>query len=153
MSFKDTPWLLIVKWHWWRLFLVAFIWFMYDFCSYSFGIYSTDIIDQLLNTNGGSSKLWVTFGWGTLLNLFYMPGAILGSFLADIPFIGPKKTLIVALLLQAIVGFIMSACYKSLSKHIGGFVVVYGIFLALGEVGPGDNIGLFASKTSATSIR
>lgn len=27
------------------------------------------------------------------------------------------------------------------------------IFLALGEVGPGDNIGLVASKTSATSIR
>jgi hypothetical protein len=33
------------------------------------------------------------------------------------------------------------------------FVVVYGIFLALGEVGPGDNIGLIASKTSATAIR
>src|SRR5947209_20265308 len=27
------------------------------------------------------------------------------------------------------------------------------IFLALGEVGPGDNIGLVASKTSATCIR
>ena len=27
------------------------------------------------------------------------------------------------------------------------------IFLALGEVGPGDNIGLIASKTSATAIR
>jgi nitrate/nitrite transporter NarK len=31
--------------------------------------------------------------------------------------------------------------------------VVYGIFLALGEVGPGDNIGLVASKTSASAIR
>jgi len=30
---------------------------------------------------------------------------------------------------------------------------VYGIFLALGEFGPGNNIGLIASKTSATSIR
>lgn len=27
------------------------------------------------------------------------------------------------------------------------------IFLALGEVGPGDNIGLCAAKTSATAIR
>jgi MFS family permease len=27
------------------------------------------------------------------------------------------------------------------------------IFLALGEVGPGDNIGLIASKTSATAVR
>ena len=27
------------------------------------------------------------------------------------------------------------------------------IFLSLGELGPGDNIGLVAAKTSATSIR
>jgi len=30
---------------------------------------------------------------------------------------------------------------------------VHSIFLSLGEVGPGDNIGLIASKTSATAIR
>ena len=49
----------------------------------------------------------------------------------------------------------MTALYKNLDQpsHVAGFVVVYGIFLALGEVGPGDNIGLVASKTSATSIR
>lgn len=29
----------------------------------------------------------------------------------------------------------------------------YRIFLSLGEAGPGDNIGLVASKTSATAIR
>ena len=32
-------------------------------------------------------------------------------------------------------------------------MVIYGIFLTLGEIGPGDNIGLVASKTSATAIR
>lgn len=30
---------------------------------------------------------------------------------------------------------------------------MYSIFLALGEFGPGDNIGLCAAKTSATAIR
>lgn len=30
---------------------------------------------------------------------------------------------------------------------------MYSIFLALGELGPGDNIGLCAAKTSATAIR
>jgi hypothetical protein len=152
MSFKNTPWLLAFRFYGLRFFLVSAIWFMYDFCSYSFGLYSTDIIDGLL---GGETKLWVTFGWGTLLNFFYMPGCILGAFLVDVPKIGAKNTLIVALILQGIVGFIMSACYKSLAApgRIGGFVVVYGLFLALGEVGPGDTIGLFASKTSATSVR
>lgn len=49
----------------------------------------------------------------------------------------------------------MSGCYGYLKmpQNIGGFVVVYGIFLALGEMGPGDNIGLVASKTCATGIR
>ena len=90
-----------------------------------------------------------------MINLFYMPGCILGSFLADIPWLGPKRVLAGGVILQGIVGFIMAACYGSLSKpeNVGGFVVVYGIFLALGEVGPGDNIGLVASKTSATAIR
>lgn len=39
------------------------------------------------------------------------------------------------------------------SKYIGAFVVVYGMFLTFGELGPGNNIGLLASKTSATPIR
>ena len=32
-------------------------------------------------------------------------------------------------------------------------LTISSIFLSLGEVGPGDNIGLVASKTSATAIR
>ena len=49
----------------------------------------------------------------------------------------------------------MAGAYAQLatSAHVAGFVVVYGIFLSLGEAGPGDNIGLVASKTSATAIR
>lgn len=41
----------------------------------------------------------------------------------------------------------------SQSQNIAAFAVVYGIFLSFGEMGPGDNIGLMASKTCATSIR
>lgn len=37
---------------------------------------------------------------------------------------------------QGVVGFIMSGCYEYLKmpQNIAGFVVVYGIFLALGEM-------------------
>jgi hypothetical protein len=38
-------------------------------------------------------------------------------------------------------------------KNIAGFVIAYGIFQALGEMGPGGNIGLLASKNSPTAIR
>jgi nitrate/nitrite transporter NarK len=49
----------------------------------------------------------------------------------------------------------MSGLYPHLAKpeNVAGFCVVYGIFLSLGEVGPGDNIGLVASKTCATGVR
>lgn len=49
----------------------------------------------------------------------------------------------------------MAGCYDSLAQPhmVGAFAVVYGIFLSLGELGPGNNIGLLASKTSATGVR
>ena len=80
-------------------------------------------------------------------------GSIGGAFLSD--YIGPKKTLIYGVTVQAIVGFILAGCYSYLNheEYVGGFVVVYGLFLALGELGPGDNIGLIASKTCATAVR
>ena len=144
------PYWLIIKFYWFRLIIVALIWFIYDFSSYSFSIYSTSWLAFLLPSD---APLWKSFGWGTVINLFYVPGAIVGAFLSD--WIGPKYCLILGVLLQGIIGFIMTALYGHLDKagQVGGFVVIYGIFLALGEVGPGDNIGLVASKTSATPIR
>lgn len=147
-----TPWLLIVKFYWFRLSIVSIIWFIYDFSAYSFGIYATSILANLL---GKSAPLWKSLAWNILINFFYMPGCLAGAFVADLPSMGPKKTLFIGVTLQGIIGFIMAGCYPWLSKpeNVAGFVVVYGIFLALGEFGPGDNIGLVASKTCATGIR
>ncbi|KAK5457265.1 glycerophosphoinositol permease [Exophiala xenobiotica] len=144
------PYWLILKFYWFRLSVVALIWFIYDFSSYSFGIYSSSWLAFLLPA---TAPLWKTFGWNTVINLFYCPGAVAGAFLSDL--IGAKYCLVLGVWLQGIVGFIMTALYGHLDHpgQVGGFVVIYGIFLALGEVGPGDNIGLLASKTSATSVR
>jgi len=57
------------------------------------------------------------------------------------------------LVLQAIVGFIMSALYVQLKKHIAAFAVIYGIFLSFGELGPGNCLGLLAAKTGPTAVR
>lgn len=94
-----------------------------------------------------------SFGWNVVINLFYIPGAILGSFVSD--WIGPKKALGFGVFVQGLVGFLMAGLYKTLAvpKNVGGFAVIYGIFLSLGELGPGDNIGLLASKTCATGVR
>lgn len=59
MRHAKTPWLLVIKFYWFRLFVVALIWFIYDFSSYSFGIYSSTIVSNLLGTN---YPLWKSFG-------------------------------------------------------------------------------------------
>ncbi|KAK5942289.1 glycerophosphoinositol permease [Knufia obscura] len=144
------PYMLIIKFYWFRLLVVSIIWFIYDFLTYSFGIYSSSWIYLIL---GDSYPLWVSLGWSTLINAFYIPGAFIGAFTSD--WIGPKYALVAGVTAQGVVGFIMSGLYGYLNTpaHVAGFVVVYGIFLAVGEIGPGDNIGLVASKTCATAIR
>jgi hypothetical protein len=159
MTLQNTPWLLALRYYWWRLLLVAIIWFIYDLCAYSFGNFSSLVVDNLFAQHGGltstgTQKLWLVFGWSTLLNFFYMPGALAGAWVSDTR-LGPKYTLILGTGLQAIVGFGMAGGIHTLYevKNVAGFCILYGLFLALGEFGPGDNIGLFASKTCSTAIR
>ncbi|KAI3531877.1 major facilitator superfamily transporter [Colletotrichum filicis] len=150
MRYAKTPYLLSLKFYGWRLFVVSLIWFIYDFSAYSFGIYSSTILSNLY---GDTAPLTTVFGWNTVINLFYIPGTMLGAPASD--WLGPRYALALGVFLQAVVGFIMAGDYFNLSQPgmVGGFVVVYGIFLALGEFGPGNNIGLLAAKTCATGIR
>lgn len=88
----------------------------------------------------------MTLGWSCLINAFYVPGTIVGSFLSD--WIRPKYALITGLLLQAIFGFALSGAYDRLTNagSIAGFAVMYGLFLAFGEVGPGNNLGEWKTR-------
>ncbi|KAL2069597.1 hypothetical protein VTL71DRAFT_14276 [Oculimacula yallundae] len=150
MKHVKIPYLLVLKYYGFRLAIVSLVWFLYDFSTYSFGIFSSTI---LANIYGDTAPLSKIFGWNTVINLFYIPGAMLGSIYSDK--VGPKYALASGVLAQAVVGFIMAGLYPTLAKveNVAGFAVVYGIFLSLGELGPGDNIGLLASKTCATGVR
>lgn len=149
LNFKKVspPWKLVLKYYWLRLLTVSIIWWIYDFSVYAFGIYSTPILNSIIP----DGDIYKTFGWNVVLNLFYIPGAFLGAIATD--YFGPRVTLAIGIFLQAIIGFIMAGLYSHLMEHVGAFVVVYGIFLTLGEFGPGDNIGVLAAKTSATPVR
>ncbi|KAK5163918.1 glycerophosphoinositol permease [Saxophila tyrrhenica] len=146
---KKVPYWLALKFYGPRLAVVCVIWFIYDFLTYPFSIFSSSWLDTI----APDRDLWQNFGWSTVINCFYLPGAIAGAFLSDR--LGPRLALSVFVAAQGIVGFIMSGCYPwlKLPENVGGFVVVYGIFLSLGEMGPGDNIGLVAAKSCATGIR
>ncbi|KAL1840827.1 hypothetical protein VTK73DRAFT_3663 [Phialemonium thermophilum] len=151
MRYAKTPYSLVLKFYGFRLFIVSLIWFIYDFSTYSFGIYSSTILANIFNDS--SAPLTTIFGWNTVINLFYIPGTMLGGPFSDL--VGPRWALIIGVSVQAIVGFIMAGDYANLSQPhmVGAFATVYGIFLSLGELGPGNNIGLLAAKTCATGVR
>jgi MFS family permease len=176
MKHAKTPYGLVLRFYGFRLFIVSLVWFIYDvslfffplskmsmvwshiwltpdsqFSAYSFGIYSSTILANIFDQS--TAPLTTVFGWNTVINLFYIPGTMLGAPLSD--YLGPRYALAGGVTLQAVVGFIMAGLYNRLAQPsmVGAFAVVYGIFLSLGELGPGNNIGLIAAKTCATGVR
>lgn len=149
VNFKGSkvPWIMVLKFYWPRLLAISIIWWIYDFSSYAFGIFSSPILHQIIKDH----SLYKTFGWNVVLNVLSIPGAVIGAVVCD--YLGPRLTLTIGLGLQTIVGFIMAGLYPHLINHVGAFVVVYGIFMTLGEFGPGNNLGLLAAKTTATPVR
>ncbi|KAJ3716103.1 putative metabolite transporter [Lentinula raphanica] len=148
MKNVKIPYMLVLRRYWPSLVAISATWFIYDFITYPFGIYSSTVVD---NITGGSDAIPVVFGWNIIINLFYIPGTIGGAFVVD--YLGPKYCMITGLMSQAVIGFIMSGLYEKLTSHVAAFAVVYGIFLSFGELGPGNCLGLLASKTSPTAVR
>lgn len=148
MTRVKTPYLLIFRRYWRDFTGICIAWFIYDFVTYPFGIYSSTVVNNITHN---SAALSVVFGWNVIINLFYIPGTIIGAFVVD--YLGPKYTMILGLLCQAVIGFIMSGLYVQLTNHIAAFAVVYGIFLSFGELGPGNCLGMLAAKAGPTAVR
>ncbi|RAH64747.1 MFS general substrate transporter [Aspergillus aculeatinus CBS 121060] len=144
---QRIPYTLALKKYWRPLLGVCGSWFLYNYISYPFGLFSSTIVGRVNPT----SSLALTMAWGTLINCFYIPGAFIGGFLSDR--IGRRKTMALGFLLQAILGFILGGALKYIESSLPLFIVLYGVFLTLGEVGPGSTIVLTASESFPTALR
>ncbi|KAJ2957114.1 hypothetical protein NQZ79_g7128 [Umbelopsis isabellina] len=146
---RRVPYWLIFKRYWRRILTTGGLWFIYDFISYPAGVFSSTILDVVVPPG---SPLIQTAGWNTLLYTFYLPGVIAGAFLADK--IGRRKTMATGFIFQGIVGMIMGGCLNLLVKNcFPMFVIMYGIFLMMGELGPGDTISLVSTEVYPTAVR
>ena len=145
---KRVPYLLIIKRYWFRLLLTSGLWFIYDFIAYPNGVFSTVILDSVAP---GESTIHIV-AWNILLYSFYLPGCLAGAYSVDK--IGRRKTLCYGLFLQGIVGMILAGVFEPLSKNcMPMFIIVYGIFSALGEYGPGNTMGLNSMELFPTAVR
>ena len=64
MARAPTPYWLIFRRYWKEWLGIALTWFIYDFITYPFGLYSSTITN---NITGGSDSLTVVFGWATVI--------------------------------------------------------------------------------------
>ncbi|KAJ5592647.1 hypothetical protein N7537_009551 [Penicillium hordei] len=147
MKKQRLPYWLAIRKYWRPLVGVCGSWFIYNYISYPFGLFSSTIVGRV----NPSSSLALTMAWGTLINCFYIPGAFIGGFLSDR--IGRRRTMALGFFLQAVLGFILGGALGPIQTNLPLFIVLYGIFLTLGEVGPGSTIVLTASESFPTSVR
>ncbi|UNI22740.1 hypothetical protein JDV02_008603 [Purpureocillium takamizusanense] len=147
MRKQRVPYLLALKRYYRPLIGSASCWFLYNWISIPFGIFSSTIITRS-NPEGTLVK---NIGWGVLINCFYIPGPFIGGYLSDK--IGRRQTMALGFLLQAIMGFILGGAIRPIQTVLPLFIVLYGIFLTLGEVGPGSTVFLTSSECFPTSIR
>lgn len=123
---KNLPWWLIIKTYWWRLLLVSGVWFCYDFVAYPAGLYASYFTAELFT----DPSLKTSLAFGIALNAFYLPGTFIGAAVVD--YLGPKRTMLIFLALQAIFGFALSGAFGYFRAHVAGLIVMYGIFIAAG---------------------
>lgn len=145
---KKVPYWLIFKRYGKRIFAASFTWFIYNFISFPNGVFSSVIISQV----SSGQPMIITAAWNIVLYAFYLPGCIAGAFLTDK--IGRRQTLVLGLISLGIVGMIIGGAFEPLSKNcFPMFVILYGIFLGLAEMGPGANMGLIAMEMGPSSVR
>ncbi|ORZ34872.1 major facilitator superfamily domain-containing protein [Catenaria anguillulae PL171] len=147
-AMKSIPWAFVIRKYWVRFFAVSFSWLLYDFVAYPAGIYSSLFVSEISPDSSLMSDLLV----GGILNLFYIPGTLLGAMFVDKW--GPKNSMLFGLGAQAICGLILSLGISYLRTNLPLLIFIYGLFLTFGEWGPGNNLGLLASKAMApTAVR
>ncbi|KAG4438161.1 hypothetical protein IFR05_006372 [Cadophora sp. M221] len=144
---SKVPYIPALRLYWKPMLGVSLAWFCYDFVTYPFGLFSSTIIAQFNPNN----TLVQNIGYGTVVNCFYLPGCIVGGFLMDK--IGRKQTMTLGFMLWALLGFILGGAIGPIQTVFPLFVVLYGIFNALGEMGPGVATFLCAAESFPTPLR
>lgn len=145
---QSVPYGLVFKYYWPRLIGTCGCWFIYDFVTFPNGIFASTIISSIL---GPKSTIKETAEWTLLLGIIALPGVFVGAALVDR--IGRKYLLMLGYSGYLVIGLIIGCGYDKIRKIIPLFVVFYGLFNSMGNLGPGNCMGLTSSESYATPVR
>ncbi|RPB08527.1 MFS general substrate transporter [Morchella conica CCBAS932] len=144
---RKVPFKVLMRYYWCPLLTCSGVWFIYNLSSFSFSLYSSFIVKTVL----GETSLIKVFGLTACIQLFLIPGSVAGAWFSER--FGAQRVLATGVWAQAVVGGIIAASWSALKGNAGGLIVLYGLFISLGEFGPGNNIGLLSAKSPATCVR
>lgn len=146
-SALSLPYRLIFRKYWKPFIGTAGAWGIYNWVGIPFAIFASTIASDL-NPEG---SLVMNLGYSTLIQSFCLPGGLIGGWCADR--FGRKRTLVVGFALQAGFGLILGAAIRNIRTVPALFLILYGIFLFLGEAGPGSTVFVLSAETYPTVIR
>ncbi|GBL50876.1 putative phosphate:H+ symporter [Candidozyma auris] len=147
---KNTPYWLALKFYWKRLLGTCLCWFLYDFVTFPNGIFSATIIKSVLDSSE-TSNLERVAEWNLLLGTIAIPGVLVGAYLCDN--IGRRNTLALGFSGYIVFGLIIGCSFDKIKKIVPLFIIFYGLMMSMGNLGPGDMMGLTSSESFATPIR
>ncbi|KAF9012099.1 MFS Git1p-like glycerophosphoinositol permease [Hymenopellis radicata] len=142
-----VPYTLIIKRYWKTLIGTCGAWFLYDFITFPNGVFSGVIISSVTSSGG----IKETAEWQLLLTTIALPGVFVGAYLCDI--IGRRNTMMIGFSGYLVFGLIIGLSYDKITKIVPLFIVFYGLMNSLGNMGPGDMLGLVSAESFPTSIR
>lgn len=147
---KNVPYFLTLKFYWKRLLGTCGCWFLYDFVTFPNSIFSGTIISSVLH--GAAKKdLEKVAEWNLLLGIIAIPGVIVGAYLCDR--IGRRNTMALGFSGYIVFGLIIGCAFKKIKNITALFIIFYGLMMSIGNMGPGDMLGLVSSESFATPVR
>ncbi|THH10148.1 hypothetical protein EW145_g1533 [Phellinidium pouzarii] len=148
-----VPYVLTVRRYWKSLIGTCGAWFLYDFVTFPNGVFSGTIISSVIK----NSDIKRTAEWQLLLGAIALPGVFVGAALCNR--LGRKYTMMLGfseitninLLINP--GLIIGLSYDKITKIIPLFVIFYGLMQSMGNLGPGNILGLVSAESYATPVR
>ncbi|KAM0269815.1 hypothetical protein ACHAPA_004025, partial [Fusarium lateritium] len=136
---QDIPYLHVIKRYWKPMLGTSVAWFSMTSCS------------TIIATLNPEDTLQQNIGFGTVVNCFYLPRCVVRGLLMDR--ISRRQTMTLGFLGWMILGFIIGGALSPIQSVFPLFIVLYGIFNALGEMSPGVTTFLCAAESFPTPLR
>jgi MFS family permease len=146
---KRVPYTLVLRYYWRRLLGTCGAWFLYDFITFPNGVFSATILSGVVKK--GPNNVRSTAEWQLLLGAIALPGVVVGAYLRNR--LGRKNTMMLGFSGYLVFGLIIGCAYEKIIRILPLFVIFYGLMQSLGNMGPGDMLGLLSSESYATAVR